>query len=88
MEAFIKRVTWRLVLKLISSPKAVIIDSTELVADPRKDRGGGWGYNSKGKFYGYKLRLISTERSIPIGFRVAIGSVHDVKVFILYQDRA
>lgn len=87
VEAFLKRVMWRLILKLISSPKAVIIDSTELEADPRKDKGGAWGHNSKGKFYGYKLHLISTENSIPIGFKVSIGSVHDVKMFIpLFRD--
>ena len=87
VEAFLKRVMWRLILKLASSPKAVIIDSTELVADPRKDKGGAWGYNSKGNFYGYKLHLLSTENSIPIGFKVTIGSVHDVKMFIpLFRD--
>ena len=82
VEAFLKRVMWRLILRLVSSPKAVIIDSTELEVDPRKDKGGAWGYNSKGKFYGYKLHLVTTENSIPIGFKVTIGSVHDVKMFI------
>jgi len=71
---------------LLSSPKAIIIDSTDLPVDPRKDGGGAWGYNSKGKFYGY-LHLVSTENSIPIGFRVTIGSVHDIKMFIpLFKD--
>lgn len=70
VEAFLNRVMWRLILKLTSSPKAAIIDSTELVADPRKEKEGSWGHNSKGRFYGYKLHLISTENSIPIGFKV------------------
>ncbi|MCL0072973.1 transposase [Dehalococcoidia bacterium] len=76
----------RLIFHLLSSPKAIIIDSTDLPVDPRKDGGGAWGYNSKGKFYGY-LHLVSTENSIPIGFRVTIGSVHDIKMFIpLFKD--
>ncbi|MCL0090690.1 transposase [Dehalococcoidia bacterium] len=77
----------RLIFHLLSSPKAIIIDSTDLPVDPRKDGGGAWGYNSKGKFYGYKLHLVSTENSIPIGFRMTIGSVHDIKMFIpLFKD--
>ncbi|MCL0053310.1 hypothetical protein M1M86_02355 [Dehalococcoidales bacterium] len=62
-----RRVMRRLIFHLLSSPKAIIIDSTDLPVDPGKDGGGAWGYNSKGKFYGY-LHLVSTENSI--GFRV------------------
>ena len=81
-----RRVMRRLIFHLLSSPKAIIIDSTDLPVHPRKDGGGAWGYNSKGKFYGY-LHLVSTENSIPIGFRVTIGSVHDIKMFIpLFKD--
>lgn len=86
MESLFRRVMRRLIFHLLSSPKAIIIDSTDLPVDPRKDGGGAWGYNSKGKFYGY-LHLVSTENSIPIGFRVTIGSVHDIKMFIpLFKD--
>jgi hypothetical protein len=87
VEPLFKRVMRRLTFHLLSSPKAIIIDSTDLPVDPRKDRGGAWGYNSKGESYGYKPHLISTESSIPIGFKVTVGSVHDVKVFIpLFKD--
>ena len=87
VESLFKRVMRKLIFHLLSSPKAIIIDSTDLPVDPRKDRGGAWGYNSKGKFYGYKLHLISTENSIPLGFKVTVGSVHDVKMFIpLFRD--
>lgn len=86
VESLFRRVMRRLIFHLLSSPKAIIIDSTDLPVDPRKDGGGAWGYNSKGKFYGY-LHLVSTENSIPIGFRVTIGSVHDIKMFIpLFKD--
>lgn len=86
MESLFRRVMRRLIFHLLSSPKAIIIDSTDLPVDPRKDGGGAWGYNSKRKFYGY-LHLVSTENSIPIGFRVTIGSVHDIKMFIpLFKD--
>lgn len=55
VEAFLRRLILRLILKLFSSPKAVIINSTHLLTDPRNDKWGDWGYNTKGKFYSYNL---------------------------------
>jgi hypothetical protein len=45
----------------------ILMDLTSLHSDVRKDPLAGWGHDSRGLFYGYKLGLITTHRGVVLG---------------------
>jgi transposase len=62
----------------LNSPEWSIYDSTPIKDEQDKD--GKIGYNSKGRFKGFKLHLAVDKKGIPLRAEFTPANAHDVKV--------
>lgn len=54
--------------------RIVMMDLTRLESDPRRDSRGGWGWDSRGLIYGYKLGLIISQQGVILGMTLTRGN--------------
>jgi len=58
--------------------KVILLDFTDLPVNRRRDPDSTYGYTSKGRFYGYKLRLIVSRRAALLSYRLATANHHSL----------